>query len=256
MTSTPLVAKPTERTLPDQIEHRVACEILRGERLPGSRLPTVRALSEHHGVTIPTIQRALDRLGRTGLVTAKRGSGVTVNDPKRNMNLSLIPVWFEALAAEPQAAAKILRDFLALRRILTRHLFEVSPELLVASLPKLAIPAAALATATDLREVAIADAQMSRIIVEAIDNIALSAFFYTVEQLALEVPHIAESLYGDRALHQQVILQVMEAFTDPNRVGSAQALQTVFERWDAQSVQTYTDRLIAENRAHRARRPA
>jgi len=249
MTSTPLIATPIERTLPDQIEHRLACEILRGERPPGSRLPTVRALAEHYDVTVPTIQRALDRLGRTGLVTAKRGSGVTVNDPKRNMNLSLIPVWFEALAAEPEAAAKILRDFLALRRILTRHLFAVSPQILVASLPELATPAAALATATDLREVALADAQMSRVIVEAIDNIALSAFFYTVERLALEVPHIAESLYGDRALHQQVILQVMEAFTNPGREGSAQALQAIFERWDEQSVRTYTDRLIAEKRA-------
>ena len=138
MTSTPLIATPIERTLPDQIEHRLACEILRGERPPGSRLPTVRALAEHYDVTVPTIQRALDRLGRTGLVTAKGGSGVTVNDPKRNMNLSLIPVWFEALAAEPEAAAKILRDFLALRRILTRHLFAVSPQILVASLPELA----------------------------------------------------------------------------------------------------------------------
>ena len=119
----------------------------------------------------------------------------------------------------------------------------------MASLPELATPAAALATATDLREVALADAQMSRVIVEAIDNIALSAFFYTVERLALEVPHIAESLYGDRALHQQVILQVMEAFTNPGREGSAQALQAIFERWDEQSVRTYTDRLIAEKRA-------
>src|SRR5689334_16003765 len=70
------------------IERQLALEILRGQRAPGSQLPPVRVLAQTHGVTAPTIQRVVDRLEAGGLVSARRGSGVTVNDPERTTDLS------------------------------------------------------------------------------------------------------------------------------------------------------------------------
>ena len=246
-TSENLVATPPERTIAEQIERTLASGILRGERVPGARLPSVRALAVQFEVTVPTIQRALDRLGRTGLVTAKRGSGFTVNDPRRNMNLSLIPLWFEALYDQPEKSAKILRDFLELRRVLTAHLFEQSSTDLLAALPEMALAARTLTTSSDLREIALADAQLTRVVVEKIDNVALKAFFYTVQTLALEVPHIAEALYGDRAAHQAVINQVVASFAMSDRGEASLALQGAFETWDQLTVATYEARVRASH---------
>ncbi|NCG19010.1 MAG: GntR family transcriptional regulator [Rhodobacterales bacterium] len=230
---------PKQSTVTERIERQLACEILRGDRVPGSRMPSIRALAVAFEVTLPTIQRAMDRLGRTGLVTARRGSGTTVNDPRRNMDLSLIPLWFEALKDQPERCAKILADFLQLRRVLTAHLFDTSSAKLLAALPKLSITAATLMAATDIDDIARADAKLTRIVVERVDNFALNAFFYTVEHLAIGVPHIAEALYRDRSAHRAVIAQVMTSFAMPDRVKAAVDLQNAFQTWDALTVDTY-----------------
>ncbi len=238
---------PHESTVTERIERQLACEILRGDRPPGSRLPSVRTLATDFSVTIPTIQRAMDRLGRTGLVTTKRGSGTTVNDPKRNMDLSLIPLWFEALQDQPERCAKILADFLKLRRVLTAHLFDDAPVQLLTVVPQLTAAAATLMTATDVYDVARADAHLTRIVVERVDNFALNAFFYTVEHLALEVPLIAEALYADRGAHRAVIQQVVTSFATPDRAKAAAKLQAAFATWDALTVQNYTNLLKRSN---------
>lgn len=237
------VASASDRTVAGNIEHALALSILSGERGPGSRLPSVRDLAQQYDVTVPTVQRALDRLGSMGLVTAKRGSGITVEDPRRNMNLSLIPLWFEALSGKPDKAAKILKDFLALRRLITAHLFQTASAQLLGALPALLPLALKLSTSKDLLEIARADAELTRTVVERADNFALSAVFHTVETMALEVPYIAEALYADREAHKAVIGQAIASFGKPNRSDAAQALQEALERWDDHTVERYVELL-------------
>lgn len=239
------------RTVAENIERELACSILRGERLPGSRLPSVRDLAALHEVTIPTVHRALDRLESAGLVTAKRGSGVTVLDPHRSMNLSLIPLWFEALSDQPKKAAKILADFLALRRLIAMHLLETSSHKLLAALPALLPFAIELGTATDLLAIARADAALIRVVVDQADNFALSAVFCTVETVALEVPYMAEALYADRKAHLAVIHQAVASFAKPGRARAAQELETALKQWDERTVQNYVELLARAKRRKR-----
>ena len=115
---------------------------------------------------------------------------------------------------------------------------------LLAVLPQLSITAAILMAATDIAK---ADAQLTRIVVERVDNFALNTFFYTVEHLALGVPHIAQALYSDRSAHRAVIAQVVTSFAMQDRAKAATALQNAFETWDALTVTTYEALLTQAN---------
>jgi GntR family transcriptional regulator len=55
-------------------------EIVRGDRQPGERLPTVEQLSKQYGISIPSILKALTLLEQAGLVTKKQGVGIHVCD--------------------------------------------------------------------------------------------------------------------------------------------------------------------------------
>lgn len=62
-----------------QIAQRLRGEIERGERAPGARLPTIRALAEELGVHRDTVALAYDELAREGLVESTVGRGSFVS---------------------------------------------------------------------------------------------------------------------------------------------------------------------------------
>ena len=116
------------KTVAESIERTLAIEILQGKRVPGAQLPPVRALAEEYGVTPPTIQRVVERLAIQGLVTARRGSGVTVNDPEGSGSLSLLPLWLEAPAApSPEGWRSAPYRFGSASRAATAAAWAVSP---------------------------------------------------------------------------------------------------------------------------------
>lgn len=232
-------------TRAEQIERSLALRILRGDLPPGSTLPSVRSLAEQFDTTVPTIQRAVDRLGSTGLVSARRGSGIRVNDPRHYGDLSLLPLWFEALVAHPQRAAAMFADFLELRRMVAAHLVRTRYDRIVAALPQLLTAAATLHRVSTLEERARADAQLTRVVVEAADNFAINAVFRTVERLALEVPAAAEALYGDPESHNETIGAVADAIANTigDPMAAADALDGALARWDRRTVQRFTHRL-------------
>lgn len=51
---------------------------LAGELAPGSRLPTIMALSQEHGVATATVVKTLRILKREGLVVGSTGHGTFV----------------------------------------------------------------------------------------------------------------------------------------------------------------------------------
>ena len=235
-------ARPTRAA---DIERALALEIIRGDRAPGSRLPPVRDLARAFGVTAPTIQRAVDRLAASGLVSARRGSGVTIRDPRRSGDLSMLPLWFEALAHQPQQAATVLADFLALRRVVAAHLVRSAAPRIIAAAPLLAAQLAAVEAATSLDAVAEADVAFTGTVVEAAGQFAVAAVFHTIEQLVREVPHLAEALYGDRAYHRALLRRAAIALTGVSPDAAAAALEQTLAAWDRRTVARFVTRLGA-----------
>lgn len=218
------------------IERGLALEILRGQRAPGSQLPPVRRLAAQHGVTAPTIQRVIDRLEAGGLVSARRGSGVTVNDPTRSGDLSLLPLWLEALAGQPDRAATMLGDFLELRRVVAVHLVRSAAPRIAAAAPRLLTLALALERAQTLAEITATDLAFTGAVVEAAGQSAVAAIFHTAARLVREVPGVAEALYGDRAYHRRVLRRSATALTHSSATAAATELEEVLVAWDRRTV--------------------
>jgi DNA-binding FadR family transcriptional regulator len=222
------------------IERRLALEILRGQRAPGTQLPPVRRLAVEHGVTAPTIQRVIDRLEAGGLVSARRGSGVTVNDPERAGDLALFPLWFEAV---PERAASMLEDFLELRRVVAVHLVRRWAARIAAAAPRLVELAMALERAETLAMVAETDIAFTGAVVDAAGQSAVAAVVHSSARLVREVPGLAEALYGDRAYHRRVLRKVAAALAQPPEL-AAQQLEEVLATWDRKTVARFRAQML------------
>jgi len=74
----------------DKIENELIRLILTGVYSVGSTLPPERELAKEFGVGRPTIREALQRLGRGGWITGRRGMPAVVNDYWRNGNLTTL----------------------------------------------------------------------------------------------------------------------------------------------------------------------
>ncbi|HEY9061475.1 MAG TPA: GntR family transcriptional regulator [Pseudobacteroides sp.] len=65
-----------------QIMNWIKEQIVSGQFLPGSRLPSVRDMSEQFNVTSNTIQRVLRELEIEGIIYTQRGIGVFITEDK------------------------------------------------------------------------------------------------------------------------------------------------------------------------------
>lgn len=65
-----------------QIMNWIKEQIVSGRFLPGSRLPSVRDMSEQFNVTSNTIQRVLRELEIEGIIYTQRGIGVFITEDK------------------------------------------------------------------------------------------------------------------------------------------------------------------------------
>ncbi|MEB2298927.1 GntR family transcriptional regulator [Lysinibacillus xylanilyticus] len=74
----------------DKIENELIKSILAGVYSVGSTLPPERELAKEFGVGRPTIREALQRLGRGGWITGRKGMPAVVNDYWRNGNLTTL----------------------------------------------------------------------------------------------------------------------------------------------------------------------
>ncbi|MFJ7981505.1 GntR family transcriptional regulator [Lysinibacillus xylanilyticus] len=74
----------------DKIENELIRSILAGVYSVGSTLPPERELAKEFGVGRPTIREALQRLGRGGWITGRKGMPAIVNDYWRSGNLTTL----------------------------------------------------------------------------------------------------------------------------------------------------------------------
>ncbi len=234
-------------TAAERIERTLAERILRAEYAPGSRLPPVRELAVAFEVTPATIQRAVARLERSGLVVARRGSGVAVLDPYEASDLSLLPVWLHVLADRPEAAASLLGDFLEIRRLMAVRLLVRHRARILVHAETLSAKAVALGAAdrSDLSAVAAADLGFARALIRATGNVAALAVLNTVGRVLDEVPLVAQAMYADLDQNVESMERVVGAFgAEPGVLGAT--VDEALSRIDGLTVGRYLELLRAQ----------
>jgi DNA-binding transcriptional regulator YhcF (GntR family) len=71
---------PASPTAPyEQIRTQIATQVAGGDLLPGTKLPTVRALAQTLGIATNTVARAYRELEYAGVVTTRGRNGTVVN---------------------------------------------------------------------------------------------------------------------------------------------------------------------------------
>lgn len=72
------------------ISRLITRQIMKGARLPGSKLPTESQLMSEFGVSRITIRRVLQDLSRDGLIVGKQGKGSYVNESEAALALNVL----------------------------------------------------------------------------------------------------------------------------------------------------------------------
>ncbi|MFT9820684.1 GntR family transcriptional regulator [Lysinibacillus sp. NPDC056185] len=100
----------------DKIENELIRSILAGVYSVGSTLPPERELAKEFGVGRPTVREALQRLGRGGWITGRKGMPAIVNDYWRNGNLTTL---VNIIENHPIITDEFIMHLLELRSTLT-----------------------------------------------------------------------------------------------------------------------------------------
>src|SRR5262245_18918517 len=87
-----MVAVPTisRASVPDQVFHRLAREIVSGRLAPGDRLPAQRALAAELGVNMASVREGVKRLEQARLVDVRHGDGMRVRDWRADGGLDVL----------------------------------------------------------------------------------------------------------------------------------------------------------------------
>ena len=244
---TPGMTSPTIN-IAAQIERTLTVEILRGAHPADTRLPTVRALATRFEVTPATVQRALARLEMTGLVTARQGSGTTVNNAEEVGGLGLVPAWLQAMADQPERAGRILGDFLEIRRIVASRLLVRHRVELVEALPELGKQAVALTQIdpTDIDALRSADLGFARSLLRRTGNLAALSVLNTAGDVLRTVPHVAEAMYAEPLTNAQSMGEVLQALVSEIDDGALnRTVEASIAAVDAGTVRRFEARLRA-----------
>jgi len=214
---------PTHSTVVDAVVQSISRQILSGTITPGSRLPSVRALATEHGVNVSTIQRALTRLQERRLVRAHDRSGVEVCDVRRTGGASLWPLVLEQAQLEPAPAINLLRDALAIRRLLAREVLRnlaARPYDTYGAALRQATAALATEIATGTRSperLLELDGEILRTMLVAAERPAILGIFNDVQSMITTSPVLVGSFYRDPA----AVLQAWEALGQMLALGLA-----------------------------------
>lgn len=228
---------------PEAIERTLTRAILRGEHPPGRNLPPLRRLAEDFGVNPSTMQRALARLEAKGLVTARQGSGLRVNDPDVVGDMALVPDLLAALDDDPDRAATVLEELLEVRRVLAARLIARHRDAVRDALGAIAALATGLGDAAP--EVAWRqDLAVARAIVGVSGNHVVLALLRSVEQCLAELPLLVAAMYEDPSRNEASILEVLAAL-DEGGPALAARVEAAAASVDAATVEAYRRALAA-----------
>ncbi len=202
--------KTATRNAPARIDSDLTRAILRGKYPPGTRLPTLRELAGDYRVNPSTMQRALARIEARGLVTARQGSGLRVNDPHEIGDISLVPDWLAATLDEPAHAMAILEDLLEVRRVLAVRLIVRHRQEVLDEIGDFAMEAAdAESLSADL--VRVADFAFARRLLRATGNTVALAVLNSVARAMEELPELVTAMYEEPERNLASIAAVVAA---------------------------------------------
>jgi DNA-binding FadR family transcriptional regulator len=241
---------PRAENAASRIEHALTVAVLRGEHAPGTRLPTIRELAHSFDVNPATMQRAIARLERSGLVSARQGSGILVHDPNEVGDLSLVPAWLEALADRPERAAVVLADFLEVRRILATRLIVRYRARLRERAHVLRRAAARMEEASreGLVSLGSADLELARVLVRESGNAVAMSVFNTARRVA-ELPAVAAAMYAtpsDNLARVGTVIDAIESELDDASLGAL--IEGSLTAIDQRTVQRFETALREERR--------
>ncbi len=199
-----------KQNAPARIDSDLTRSILRGDYPPGTRLPPLRDLAGDYGVNPSTMQRALARIEARGLVTARQGSGLRVNDPDEIGDMSLFPDWLAATLDDPERAMAILEDLLEVRRVLAVRLILRHRESVLEVIDDLATE---VAGAGDLAEDQfwIADFAFARRLLRATGNSVALAILNSLARAMKELPELVAAMYEDPKRNVASMMTVLAA---------------------------------------------
>lgn len=103
-----------KKAISESVAEQLRLAILRGEVAVGERLPPERELAPRFGTNRNTLREAIRSLEAQGLVVARQGDGVRVQDFRHSGELSLLPDLIRV--ANAQERTEMLKDVLLMRR--------------------------------------------------------------------------------------------------------------------------------------------
>ena len=199
------------------------------------------------GVNPATVQRALARLEVKGLVTARQGSGLLVNDPYAVGDVSLLADWLAVSLDEPAQAAAILEDILEARRVLATRLIVRHRARILTAIDELMADRQrfAEAAAYDLPRL---DLEVARTLVRATGNTVVLAMINSVARAIEELPILADAMYAEPERNLSSIARVLAALHAGGSDLGAE-VERVFAEVDAQTVTRFRA-LLEQRRAN------
>lgn len=244
LSSVPATVGANGPNVAERIERDLTRAILRGDHRPGSRLPTLRELAAAYAVNPSTMQRALARIEARGLVTARQGSGLRVNDPADVADLTLVADWLAVTIDDPERATAIISELAEVRRILVVRLVVRHRERLLAILPDLV--AQALALAEPGRDDAWkANVELEKTIARAFGNGIVLALLNSMTRALEEQPLLVEAMYHERPDGAAILYSFLEALHDGGDDMAAR-LEALMAKGDEETVRRF--RALLEQR--------
>ena len=105
-----------------QIRNQIVLGIASGELAPGEKLPTIRALAEHSGVNMMTVNKAYGLLKQEGYITTDRRGGTVVSgSPGAGALSERYVAALRVIAAEARLTGMDEDEFAALCRDIFRE---------------------------------------------------------------------------------------------------------------------------------------
>lgn len=176
--------------LADVIGEQLREGILKGDVAPGDRLPPERELATRFGTNRNTLREAIRALEAQGLVRARQGDGVRVQDFKQTGDFGLLPQLVRL--AEPGEREFLFGDLLRIRRTICEEAVVLAAERrtpeqveLLRSLIKQQRDAKG-----DLLTLVTLDVTIYRTLVEASSSLASTLLFNTLERVVSEFVEI------------------------------------------------------------------
>lgn len=102
-------------SLPDQVFHRLAADVLAGRYAPGERLPTQRALASSLGVNMASVREGIKRLEQLKLVETRHGDAMRVRDWRAHGGLDVL---VHALGGGAALDDEVMRSVMEARGLL------------------------------------------------------------------------------------------------------------------------------------------